>query len=98
MENAARNKANYLKAKEAFSAGDTDACMEFYAVDHQISSRPSEPGRDTGIRLFLTQIRETWGDIEITVEHVVAEKRSGNGEKPCNCDALKNGFRSSADV
>lgn len=72
-EIAARNKSNYLKAKEAFNAGDLDACMEYYAADHQISSRPSEPGRDTGIRLFLTQIRETWGDIEITVEHVVAE-------------------------
>lgn len=73
IEIAARNKTNYLKAKEAFNAGDIDACMEYYASHHQIRSKPSEPGRDTGIRLFLTQIRETWDDIEIAVEYVVAE-------------------------
>ena len=72
-EIAARNKANYLKAKEAFNNNNIDECMLYYAPEHQIKSKPGEPGRDNGIRLFLTQIRETWADIQITVEHIVAE-------------------------
>lgn len=73
IEIAARNKANYLKAKEAFNNNKVDECMLYYAPEHQIKSKPGEAGRDHGIKLFLTQIRETWTDIQITVEHVVAE-------------------------
>jgi predicted ester cyclase len=73
IEIAARNKANYLKSKEAFNANKIDECMLYYAPEHQIKSKPGATGRDSGIRLFLTQIRETWADIQITVEHIVAE-------------------------
>ena len=73
IEIAARNKANYLKAKEAFNNNKVDECMLYYAPEHQIKSKPSEAGRDQGIKPFLTQIRETWADIQITVEHIVAE-------------------------
>jgi predicted ester cyclase len=73
IETAARNKANYLRAKEAFNADNLDECLLYYAPDHRISSKASEPGRDNGIKLFLTQIRQTWPDLQITVEHIVAE-------------------------
>ena len=73
IELAARNKANYLKAKEAFNNNKIDECMLYYAPEHRIKSKPGEAGRDNGIMRFLTQIRETWADIQITVEHIVAE-------------------------
>ena len=69
----ARNKSNYLKAKEAFNANKLDECLLYYAPEHQIRSKSSEAGRDNGIKLFLTQIREDWDDIQITVEQIVAE-------------------------
>ena len=73
IEIAARNKANYLRAKEAFNANNIDECMSYYAPEHRVRSGPGESGRDNGIRLFLTQMREMWPDIQIAVEHVVAE-------------------------
>jgi predicted ester cyclase len=73
IEIAARNKTNYLRAKEAFNADKIDECMLYYAPEHQIKSKPGEAGRDNGIKPFLAQIRETWADIQITVEHIVAE-------------------------
>ena len=72
IEVTARNKANYLSAKEAFNNKRVDECILFYAVDHEVKSRQSEKGRD-GIRTFLERLHETWPDIQITVEHVVAE-------------------------
>lgn len=69
---AARNKDNYLKAKAAFNARDMAGCMSFYAPDHQIRSR--DVGRGRGhIEQFLTSMHEAWSDLQIIVEHAVAE-------------------------
>lgn len=73
LETADRNRSNYLKAKDAFNRDDLDACVAFYAVDHQIRSRPSPKGREH-IRSFLAGTRQMWPDIQIVVEHTVAEK------------------------
>jgi steroid delta-isomerase-like uncharacterized protein len=71
-EIAARNKENYLKAKEAFNNKRVDECVLFYAVDHEVKSKQSEKGREA-IQKFLEGLHETWPDIQITVEHCVAE-------------------------
>lgn len=71
-EIAARNKDNYLKAKLAFNARDMVGCMSFYASDHRIRSRDVRPGREH-IEQFLTSLHESWSDLEIIVEHAVAE-------------------------
>ena len=67
-----RNKSHYLEAKEAFNRRDLDACMAFYAPDHQIMSRPSQKGREH-IRAFLAGSHQTWPDMRLIVEHVLAE-------------------------
>ncbi|MET0334323.1 MAG: ester cyclase [Rhizobacter sp.] len=67
-----RNKSNYLKAKDAFNRRDLDACLAFYAPDHQIMSRPSPKGRDQ-IKAFFSGSHQTWPDMRIVVEHVLAE-------------------------
>lgn len=72
IEIAARNKANYLKAKEAFNNKRVDECVSFYAPDHEVKSKQSEKGRD-GIQKFLEGLHQTWPDVQITVEHSVAE-------------------------
>lgn len=72
IERAARNKANYLKAKEAFNNKRVDECVLFYAPNHEVKSQQSEKGRE-GIRKFLENLHQTWEDIQITVEHAVAE-------------------------
>jgi predicted ester cyclase len=72
IEIAARNKANYLKAKEAFNSKRIDECILFYAPDHEVKSKQSEKGRE-GIQKFLEGLHQTWPDIQITVEHSVAE-------------------------
>ena len=69
---ADRNKSNYLKAKAAFNRKDLDACIAFYAADHQIKSRPSPKGRDE-IKAFFAGTHQAWPDIQIVVEHAVAE-------------------------
>ncbi|MDP2329875.1 MAG: ester cyclase [Reyranella sp.] len=69
---AARNKDNYLKAKAAFNDRDLDRCMSYYAPDHQIRSRDVGPGREH-IRQSLASTRENWPDLNIVVEHAVAE-------------------------
>lgn len=69
---AARNKDNYLKAKAAFNDGDVDLCVSHYAPDHQIRSRDVGPGREH-IHQFLASTRQSWPDIQIVVEHAVAE-------------------------
>lgn len=71
-EIAKRNKANYLKAKEAFNNKRIDECLLFYAKDHEVKSKQSVKGRD-GIQKFLEGLHQTWPDIQITVEHSVAE-------------------------
>lgn len=72
IEIAARNKANYLKAKEAFNRNKIDECILFYAPNHQVKSKQSEKGRE-GIQKFFEELHETWADIQITVEQAVAE-------------------------
>lgn len=72
LEIAARNKENYLKAKEAFNNNRLDECIQFYAPDHEVKSKQSEKGRE-GINKFLEGLHEAWPDIRITVEHCVAE-------------------------
>jgi steroid delta-isomerase-like uncharacterized protein len=69
---ADRNRANYLSAKEAFNRGDLDACIAFYAADHQIKSKPSPKGREH-ILAFFAGTRQAWPDVQIVVEHTVAE-------------------------
>ena len=71
-EIAARNKENYLKAKEAFNNKRVEECILFYAADHEVKSKQSEKGRE-GIQKFLEGLHRAWPDIQITVEHSVAE-------------------------
>jgi steroid delta-isomerase-like uncharacterized protein len=76
MENttdiAQRNKSNYLKAKEVFNSNKMDECIAYYALNHEVKSRQSEKGR-AAIQAFLEGMHATWSDIQITVEHAVAE-------------------------
>ncbi|HRG90498.1 MAG TPA: ester cyclase [Chitinophagales bacterium] len=72
IEKAVRNKLNYLKAKEAFNNKQVDECIEYYAHDHLVKSKPAEKGRAV-IQKFLEGLHQTWPDINITVEHAVAE-------------------------
>ena len=72
IEMAARKKQNYLKAKEAFNNKRIDDCILFYARNHEVKSKQSEKGRK-GIHKFLEGLHQTWPDIQITVEHSVAE-------------------------
>jgi len=73
IEIAARNKTNYLKAKDAFNDERIDECVLFYAADHEVKSKQSEKGR-AGIQKFLVGLHQRWPGIQITVEHVVAEE------------------------
>lgn len=69
---AARNKSNYLSAKAAFNTKDIEACLAFYSETHQIMSRPSPKSRSE-ISAFFVGIHQQWPDIQIVVEHAVAE-------------------------
>jgi predicted ester cyclase len=69
---AQRNKENYLKAKAAFNEKDMVGCMSYYALDHQIRSRPVGPGREH-IEQFLSAAHENWSDFKIVVDHAIAE-------------------------
>jgi predicted ester cyclase len=73
LEKAKRNKANYLKAKKAFNQNKIDECILFYAPAHEVKSKTGVKGR-AGIQKFLEELHETWADIQITVEHAVAEE------------------------
>jgi steroid delta-isomerase-like uncharacterized protein len=72
IEIAARNKAHYLKAKEAFNNKQIDECLLFYAPDHQVRSKPGEKGRE-GIKSFFEGLHQSWDDLRVTVEQAVAE-------------------------
>ena len=72
LQIAERNKANYLKAKELFNQKKVDECVLYYATDHEVKSKQSEKGR-ANIQAFLQGMHQTWPDIQITVEHTVAE-------------------------
>jgi predicted ester cyclase len=73
IEITTRNKTNYLKAKEAFNSKRVDECILFYAPNHEVKSKQSEKGRE-GIQKFLEGMHQTWADIQIVVEHAVAEE------------------------
>lgn len=72
LRTAQRNKQNYLSAKAAYNKRDLDACLAHYAVDHQIMSKPTPPGREH-IRKFFEESFANWPDIQIVVKHAVAE-------------------------
>lgn len=67
-----RNKANYLAAKAAFNKKDIPACLEFYSSNHTVQSMPAEKGKHI-IQQFFENLHNMWGDLQISVEHVVAE-------------------------
>lgn len=87
LSRAARNKQSYLEAKAAFNRGDLDACMAFYAKDHQIRSADAGPGREH-ILAFLAGARASWGDLQLVVEHAVAEDEWVMGH--CRFKAVHN--------
>jgi predicted ester cyclase len=70
MDQAKRNKQNYLAAKAAFNARDLDACVAHYAPNHRIMSRTGEA---PPIRAFFEGTIQAWPDITLNVEHAVAE-------------------------
>lgn len=72
-EKTQRNKANYLRAKELFNQNKIDECILFYAPDHEVKSKQSEKGR-AGIQRFFEGLHESWADIQISVEHCIAEE------------------------
>lgn len=72
LDIARRNRSNYLAAKKAFNDRELDVCIGFYAENHQIKSKPSPRGR-AHIREFLGASHQAWPDIQIVVEHAVAE-------------------------
>jgi len=67
-----RNKRNYLAAKACFNARDIAACVAHYASEHKVNA-PSGSPAPPPIKLFFEQTIATWPDIEINVEHAVAE-------------------------
>jgi predicted ester cyclase len=70
--NPSRNKANYLAAKALFNARDLDGCAAHYAPEHRVHAAAGAPAAPP-IRTFFEQTIATWPDIEINVEHAVAE-------------------------
>src|SRR5687767_12484216 len=68
----ARNKDNYLKAKAAFNRKDMEGCMSYYTPNHQLRTRAVGPGREH-IEQLLTSMHENWSDLQIVVDHAVAE-------------------------
>lgn len=69
---AERNKANYLAAKKAFNEKNITACIAFYSPDHTVKSMPAEKGRQV-IQQFFETLHATWSELNIVVEHAVAE-------------------------
>ena len=72
VKNAERNKANYLAAKTAFNEKNISKCIQFYSTNHIVRSMPAEKGRHI-IQQFFENMHNMWGELKITVEHVVAE-------------------------
>src|SRR6185369_9088681 len=70
--NPSRNKQNYLNAKARFNARDIAACVAHYAPGHKVITPAGSPAAPP-IKLFFEQTIATWPDIEINVEHAVAE-------------------------
>ncbi|NOT93892.1 ester cyclase [Ferruginibacter sp.] len=72
INKAERNKANYLAAKAAFNEKNISQCIEFYSINHTVKSMPAEKGRHI-IQQFFENMHSMWDDLQITVEHAVAE-------------------------
>ena len=70
--NPARNKQNYLTAKACFNARDIAACVAHYAPDHKVHAQAGAPPAPP-IKLFFEQTIAAWPDIQLNVEHAVAE-------------------------
>jgi predicted ester cyclase len=70
--NPSRNKHNYLAAKAHFNARDIAACVAHYAPSHKVNAPPGAPAAPP-IRAFFEQTIAAWPDIELIVEHAVAE-------------------------
>jgi len=70
--NPSRNKQNYLAAKACFNARNLDACVAHYAPDHKVHASSGSPPAPP-IRTFFEQTIAAWPDIQINVEHAVAE-------------------------
>jgi predicted ester cyclase len=70
--NPSRNKHNYLAAKACFNARDIAACVAHYAPDHKVNAPAASPPAPP-IKTFFEQTIATWPDIQIVVEHAVAE-------------------------
>jgi predicted ester cyclase len=70
--NPSRNKQNYLAAKACFNARDLAACAAHYAPEHKVNAPAGAP-TPPPIKTFFEQTIAAWPDIEITVEHAVAE-------------------------
>ena len=70
--NPSRNKQNYLAAKACFNAREIAACVAHYAPEHKVNSPAGAPASPP-IKAFFEQTIAAWPDIEITVEHAVAE-------------------------
>jgi predicted ester cyclase len=73
MDQAKRNKQNYLDAKAAFNARDLDACVAFYAPNHRLASSRQQSDAAPSIRRFFEETIAVWPDIQISVEQTVAE-------------------------
>lgn len=67
-----RNVRNYRDAKAAFNEHNLEACLAFYATDHQVHSQAAESGA-IHIKHFLRAMHIDWPDIKIEVERIVAE-------------------------
>jgi len=72
IQKAERNKANYLAAKTAFNNKNLEACLSYYSPDHEVKSKPGSKGR-AAIQQFLEETQQAWPDIQMTIEHAVAE-------------------------
>lgn len=70
--NPSRNKQAYLAAKARFNARDLAGCVSHYAPDHKVHAPPGAPP-PAPIERFFEETIAAWPDIEIDVEHAVAE-------------------------
>jgi predicted ester cyclase len=72
-QQSAKNKDNYLKAKDLFNQNKIAECILHYSPDHLIKSMQGQKKGRAGIGEYFEELRRTWPDLQITVEHVLAE-------------------------
>lgn len=88
LNRAERNKANYLAAKTAFNEKNIAKCIEFYSTGHIVKPVPGEKGRHV-IQHFFENLHETWENLTVTVENVVAENDWVMGRSIANATHTK---------